>query len=798
MKISHKLALGFLLVTLLICLAGQISFHLSRQVVALRTVVLPMEQNVHDLDTEMWDTAQEAESSQMTANRQDANTFEKHADAVEKALANFCALIGSEEGGLTMCAEYQTHWQEAWGLAQRIVRLKKLHAEAQQTLGEESANLTSSLQPGDQSADASGSLANPPFRAEAMRLLVAAVEKLSYHTQQALWMLPAPSEPDSVQTAVAAEVEVDIRATDELWRSSKALIFAGRNEATADWEKHLSRMAEVARHSLALQEERSRLYVPLQHALDAADEIIDTKMRPSVQHQLDLAQRAANHDRRDATAVVLTCVGLSLGICWLVSRHIGGGVSEVIAFAERLAGGDLNARLYTNRNDEFGILAATLNQTASQLAKNEESLRREIMARGRVLEALQESERRFGQIANNIREVFWIVSAETMAVEYVSPAYEAVTGSTCASARENPLAWMEHILVQDKACVAAAFARCAADERVEVEFRFIHPETREVRWLRSRCCPLIEKGRPITRLCGVTEDITERKQVEEGTEELNKRLRELSHQAGMAEVATSVLHNVGNVLNSVNIAIEVALRTTTHIKVGGLHKVAAMLAEHEDDLTTFLTYDKQGSRLPAFLTQIAQHFEKEQALLLSELQELRTHVEHANEIVAMQQSYATSGGLIETLPIDEVIEDAVRMNSAALGRHGAYVVREFDRCLPPVPLDRHKVLQILINFIRNAKYAMDEAEATDKRMTLRTRLTEERYVEVSVIDKGVGIPPENLPRLFEHGFTTRQDGHGFGLHSSALAAKELGGSIQVHSAGSGSGACFSLVLPLPA
>ena len=161
----------------------------------------------------------------------------------------------------------------------------------------------------------------------------------------------------------------------------------------------------------------------------------------------------------------------------------------------------------------------------------------------------------------------------------------------------------------------------------------------------------------------------------------------------------------------------------------------------------------------------------------------------------MQQSYATTGGLIETLPVHDVIEDAVRMNTAAFGRHGAYVVRNSPPP-SPVPLDRHKVLQILINLIRNAKYAMDEAEATDKRLTLRTELTTDQHIRISVIDTGIGISADNLPRIFEHGFTTRKSGHGFGLHSSILAAKELGGSIEVHSAGIGQGARFSLALPM--
>jgi len=97
--------------------------------------------------------------------------------------------------------------------------------------------------------------------------------------------------------------------------------------------------------------------------------------------------------------------------------------------------------------------------------------------------------------------------------------------------------------------------------------------------------------------------------------------------------------------------------------------------------------------------------------------------------------------------------------------------------------------------IRNAKYACDESRSAEKRVTVRVR-AEDGKMLVAVIDTGVGIPPENLERIFSHGFTTRKEGHGFGLHSCALAAKDLGGSLQGESAGLGRGATFTLTLPL--
>jgi signal transduction histidine kinase len=162
----------------------------------------------------------------------------------------------------------------------------------------------------------------------------------------------------------------------------------------------------------------------------------------------------------------------------------------------------------------------------------------------------------------------------------------------------------------------------------------------------------------------------------------------------------------------------------------------------------------------------------------------------------MQQTYASFGGVKEMINVVHLVEDSLRINEGALSRHEVEVVREFES-VPTLNVEKHKILQILVNLLRNAKYACHDSERADKRLTVRVANGEGR-IRISVIDNGVGIPPENLTRIFNHGFTTRKDGHGFGLHSSALAAKEMGGSLTVRSDGVGQGAAFTLELPCPA
>ncbi len=291
----------------------------------------------------------------------------------------------------------------------------------------------------------------------------------------------------------------------------------------------------------------------------------------------------------------------------------------------------------------------------------------------------------------------------------------------------------------------------------------------------------------------VVQDITERRLAEKELEDLHKQLLDASRQAGMAEVATNVLHNVGNVLNSVNVSASLITERIRKSKCVGLTRVAALLSEHAGDLAGYLM-GAQGRHLPVYLQELATQLVAERDAAAAELSALRSNVEHINEIVSVQQSYARRGGMTDMLDVRVLVEDSLRMNEGALSRHGVTIVRDFQD-VPLVQGEKHKVLQILVNVIRNAKYACDESKAAEKRVTVRVRAADGRVL-IAVIDTGVGIPPENLEHIFNHGFTTRKDGHGFGLHSSALAARELGGTLHAESAGTGRGATFTLTLPL--
>jgi two-component system, NtrC family, sensor kinase len=290
-------------------------------------------------------------------------------------------------------------------------------------------------------------------------------------------------------------------------------------------------------------------------------------------------------------------------------------------------------------------------------------------------------------------------------------------------------------------------------------------------------------------------EVAERRSAETKLNLLHKQLLEVSRQAGMAEVATGVLHNVGNVLNSVNVSVTLMRDDVHKSKVGNLSKLASLLEEHTADLAAFLTADPKGQRVLGYLRQLADRLAEEHRETLQMMEEVAKHVEHIKEIVAMQQSYARVSGVRETLPASVLVEDALQINASALERHGITLERQFSE-VPQVTVDKHKTLQILINLIGNAKYALSVSGREDRLLRLGIARNGNDTLKITVTDNGIGIPPENLTRIFSHGFTTKKNGHGFGLHSGALAAKEMGGSLSVQSDGIGRGATFTLELPM--
>ncbi|MGA2267745.1 MAG: PAS domain-containing protein [Bryobacteraceae bacterium] len=309
------------------------------------------------------------------------------------------------------------------------------------------------------------------------------------------------------------------------------------------------------------------------------------------------------------------------------------------------------------------------------------------------------------------------------------------------------------------------------------------------RWIRARgkVVARAADGSPL-RVTGTHLNITANKQAEDA-------LIELSRQAGMAEIATGVLHNVGNVLNSVNVSTSLVAGKIRELRVDNLVALIHMLEQHSGDLPEFLTTDPKGQRVIPYLAKLGGHFQSERNGWLEELELLSSHVGHIKQIVATQQSYAKVSGLVEHICLSDLVDDAIRILEPGLVRHGVKIERDFEP-LPVIAADKHQILQILLNLLRNARQAIKQGDGEERVIRLCIRRLGENRISLAVEDTGVGLPPENLTRIFAHGFTTKADGHGFGLHSCALAASLMGGSLRAESPGLGHGATFILELPL--
>jgi two-component system, NtrC family, sensor kinase len=271
-----------------------------------------------------------------------------------------------------------------------------------------------------------------------------------------------------------------------------------------------------------------------------------------------------------------------------------------------------------------------------------------------------------------------------------------------------------------------------------------------------------------------------------------------ARQAGMAEIANNVLHNVGNVLNSVNVSVGLLGNRLRESKSQGLADVVRLMNEHVADIGEFLTHDARGQRVLGYLDKLAMALATERRSLVEELELLAKSVDHIKEIVATQQSYAGAASIVEPVQMGELVQDALRMTSASMERHQVTVITHVAS-VPTLLMDKHLMLQILINLISNAKQAMDGVPDGLHQVTLRVdeaRAADERSLRVQVEDNGEGIDAANLPKLFQHGFTTRKNGHGFGLHSCALAVQGMGGTLSADSEGRGRGASFTLQVPM--
>ncbi len=497
----------------------------------------------------------------------------------------------------------------------------------------------------------------------------------------------------------------------------------------------------------------------------------------------------------------------------LLLGRLQGMISEPVVALARVADTVAKDKDYTLRaekrsDDEVGHLVETFNNMLAEVQKRDAALNQahtdletnvtlrtselhnEITERRQAEEALKDSEARYRNLFENNPVPMFVMDLESLG-------FIAVNN---AATRHYGYGQSEFLLLS-----LPAITREADPLDIERAFRSNAKSFDAGEWKHKKrngevievqlTAHAISFAGKIAKIVLAT-DVTERNRAQRELDEMHKKLVEASRAAGMAEVATGVLHNVGNVLNSVNVSASLLGDSVRKSKTASIRKVAELLESNRDDLASFFGPNGKGQMMPTYLATLAQQIDAEQQSRLAEIEQLTKNIAHIKDIVAMQQDYAKVAGVMEDFAPRTLIDEALRVTNPELQRCSVSVEIDCPPALPKVNTDRHKVLQILVNLITNAHQAMDALPPSERCLKLSAACGNGGRVRIAVADNGCGIPKENLTRVFNHGFTTKSGGHGFGLHSAANAATEVGGSLSGASEGPGKGAVFVLELPL--
>jgi signal transduction histidine kinase len=366
-----------------------------------------------------------------------------------------------------------------------------------------------------------------------------------------------------------------------------------------------------------------------------------------------------------------------------------------------------------------------------------------------------------------------------------------IFGQDARSFRPSADNWLAMVHPEDQEHVRAnGGAWGNAHNSPSVQYRIIRPDG-TIRHLHSIASTTHEQ----TGSCvaGITLDVTERVSAERREQGLQQKLRESSHQAGMAEVATVVLHSVGNVLNSLGIANETIRRDLNALRLEQLEQATALIQANRATLASYLTDDARGRHLPDYMPALSAEISSKVQAVQAELDTIDTLLEHLRNIVSAQKMRAQIGGHRELVNLQELLEAALAAQEFELSH--ILVLRDYED-LPLVTTDRHKVLLILVNLLENARDAVLASVTQPGRIAVHLG-REGDHALISIEDSGIGMSADVLSRLWRFGFTTKPNGRGFDLHNSANAAREIGATISAHSDGPHQGARFVLRLPLP-
>lgn len=285
--------------------------------------------------------------------------------------------------------------------------------------------------------------------------------------------------------------------------------------------------------------------------------------------------------------------------------------------------------------------------------------------------------------------------------------------------------------------------------------------------------------------------------VEERTSQLRTVQQELldkAHKAGMADVATETLHNVGNILNSITTSMHLLQQAFTRCPTADLSRALTIIREHGDDIPSFLNTSQKAEMLIRYLLKLDTLFGKYQIESIEHLDRLSLKVQMIADVIAAQQAFTMNSQYTRTADVHKLIEDALTMQSGSFEKYRITCKRVYGQ-LPEIQLQPNKFIHVIINILKNAEEAMFADTGRERIITIRTSATES-FVQVEIKDTGHGVTKKEMEQIFTYGYTTKPDGHGFGLHSCANYITEMKGQIWAESEGHNTGTTLFIKLPI--
>ena len=420
------------------------------------------------------------------------------------------------------------------------------------------------------------------------------------------------------------------------------------------------------------------------------------------------------------------------------------------------------------------LVTSTVRRAADGTVLGYQGIIRDITEQMKAEKALHESEQRFRQLAENLREVFWLSSLDGSQIYFISPAYEEIWGRSRESLIAQPESWLDAAHPEDREGVLVNFEKQSRGEFVEYEYRIVRPDG-EIRWIEAHVFPVRNKEGEIYRCAGSAQEITKRKRAEALAELQQQQLIQADKMASLGILVSGVAHEINNPNNFIMLNGEILSMAWQNV----MPILQKYYEENGDFLLAGMPYTRAHEKIGQLISGIS-----EGAMRIGKIVE-------ALGGFARQDA----GDLDQSVDPNAVVESAMVIVNNLIRKSTHHPSVELEENLPKIRGNKQQLEQVIINLITNSCQAL---QSPQKCLFVSTSYNETSdLITIRVRDEGEGIPPENLNHIIEPFFTTKRDtgGTGLGLSVSYNIVKNHGGHLHFTSR-FGKGTTATVMLPV--